>query len=269
MKKRMMAMLMTAILVIASIPFTAFAEEMPAEVLGGEIMEAVAAEAAEAEAIPAAAGEEAEAAAEVTKTTLAGVDSTDWEKLQNAIDEASPTPISGVFDVSYEEGTGIKILTLLKDITAASSDTYLSVPDNSKLILDLNEKTLDRGLKGKAAKTDGNVIKVGSGASFTVKNGTITGANSKTETIDKVTYGSLGALRGDDTKELNVISVNFADCNGGALSLNDVENANIERCTFTGNTNGVSNGGAININATNKAETKKQRSRVVFLKTIK
>ena len=36
MKKRIMAMLMTAILVIASIPFTAFAEEMPAEVLGGE-----------------------------------------------------------------------------------------------------------------------------------------------------------------------------------------------------------------------------------------
>ena len=39
--------------------------------------------------------------------------------------------------------------------------------------------------------------------------------------------------------------------------MNDVENANIESCTFTGNTNGVSNGGAININATNKAETKK------------
>ena len=36
MKKRMMAMLMTAILVIASIPFTAFAEEMPAEVLAAK-----------------------------------------------------------------------------------------------------------------------------------------------------------------------------------------------------------------------------------------
>ena len=122
MKKRMMATLMTAILVIASIPFTAFAEEMPAEVLGGEVMEAVAAEAAEAEAIPAAAGEEAEAAAEVTKTTLAGMDSTDWEKLQNAINVPSPAPVSDVFDVSYEEGTGIKILTLLKDITAGTEE---------------------------------------------------------------------------------------------------------------------------------------------------
>ena len=247
MKKRMMAMLMTAILVIASIPFTAFAEEMPAEVLGGEIMEAVAAEAAEAEAIPAAAGEEAEAAAEVTGTTLAGVDSTDWEKLQNAIGEPSPAPISGVFDVSYEEGTGIKILTLLKDITAGTEEPSLNVADNSKLILDLNGKTLDRGLKEEEASPSGNVICVGAGASLTVKNGTITGSNPS----------SNGALRGTETKKLNLIKVNFAGCKGGALSLNDVENANIESCTFTGNTNGVSNGGAININATNKAETKK------------
>ena len=74
MKKRIMAMLMTAILVIASVPFTAFAEEMPAEVLGGEIMEAVAAEAAEAEAIPAAAGEEAEAAEPAADAGLLGAD---------------------------------------------------------------------------------------------------------------------------------------------------------------------------------------------------
>ena len=238
MKKRMMAMLMTAILVIASIPFTAFAEEMPAEVLGGEIMEAVAAEAAEAEAIPAAAGEEAEAAAEVTETTLAGDGLTDWGKLQNAIDEASPAPISGVFDVSYEEGTGIKILTLLKDITAGSSDTYLSVPGNSKLILDLNEKTLDRGLKGKAAKLDGNVIKVGADASLTVKNGKITGANASSGD---------GALKGDKTSLLQLNNVRFEDCKGSALSLSDVKCANIEGCTFIGN-QGI-NGGAIDIKA--------------------
>ncbi len=246
MKKRIMAMLMTAILVIASIPFTAFAEEMPAEVLGGEVMEAVAAEAAEAEAIPAAAGEEAEAAAEVTKTTLAGVDSTDWEKLQNAIDEASPAPISGVFDVSYEEGTGIRILKLLKNITAESGDIYLNVPDDSKLILDLNGKTLDRGLKDKASDYNGNAIKVGAGASFTVKNGTITGANAS---------DSNGALRGDDTKELNVISVNFADCKGCAISLSDVKCANIEGCTFTGNEG--NNGGAIDIKAMSVSEEPK------------
>ena len=238
MKKRMMAMLMTAILVIASIPFTAFAEEMPAEVLGGEVVEAVAAEAAEAEAIPAAAGEEAEAAAEVTGTTLAGVDSTDWEKLQDAIGEPSPAPISGVFDVSYEEGTGIKILTLLKDITAASSDTYLSVPDDSKLILDLNGKTLDRGLKGKAAVSNGNVIKVGADASLTVKNGKITGANAS---------GADGALRGDKTNLLQLNNVRFEDCKGSALSLSDVKCANIEGCTFIGNQG--NNGGAIDIKA--------------------
>ena len=254
MKKRMMAMLMTAILVIASIPFTAFAEEMPAEVLGGEVMEAVAAEAAEAEAVPAAAGEEAEAAAEVTKTTLAGVDSTDWEKLQNAIDEASPAPISGVFDVSYEEGTGIKILKLLKNITAESGDKYLTVPANSKLILDLNGKTLDRGLKGKESEYEGIAIKAEDVASFTVKNGTITGANSKQDSYkkDEKTYyiGIYGALRVITAKELNVVDVNFVDCEGGALYVKNVEQANIERSTFSGNTKTHSgDGAAINIEA--------------------
>ena len=251
MKKRMMAMLMTAILVIASIPFTAFAEEMPAEVLGGEVMEAVAAEAAEAEAIPAAAGEEAEAAAEVTKTTLAGVDSTDWEKLQDAIGEPSPAPISGVFDVSYEEGTGIKILKLLKDITAASSDTsYLSVPDNSKLILDLNGKTLDRGLKGRVTSvTKGNVIKAGEGVSLTIKNGTITGSYP-------TNTGGKGALYCEETTELNLINVKFDECKNTALYIKGVNSTNIKECTFYGNTygGGRAGGAAIDVGSSNKQQ---------------
>ena len=240
MKKRMMAMLMTAILVIASVPFTAFADEMPAEVLGGEVVEAVAAEAAEAEAeaIPAAAGEEAEAAAEVTKTTLAGVDSTDWYKLQNAIDEASPAPISGVFDVSKEEGTGIKILKLLKNITAESDDTYLNVPNDSKLILDLNGKTLDRGLKGKTSVTGGNVIRAGEGVSLTIKNGTITGSYP-------INNSGKGALRCQKTTKLNLNNVRFVDCTNVALFLNGVNSTNIEGCLFSGNTYGGNNiGGA-------------------------
>ena len=255
MKKRIMAMLMTAILVIASVPFTAFAEEMPAEVLGGEVMEAVAAEAAEAEAIPTAAGEEAEAAAEVTETSLAGAASVEWGGLQNAIDVASPSSVGGVFDVLYEEGTGIKILKLLKNITAESGDTYLNVPDDSKLILDLNEKTLDRGLAGGSASSNGNVIKVGQGASLTVKNGTITGSWPTSAGALLCQSSTDGTMPGP--KELNVINVNFTGCNNGVISLYDVEHANIENCTFTGNANKVSNGGAININAMNSSETKK------------
>ena len=138
-------------------------------------------------------------------------------------------------------------ITLTRSLTAESTDTALKIADGQDITLDLNGCTLDRGLKEEEASPSGNVICVGAGASLTVKNGTITGSNPS----------SNGALRGKETKKLNLINVNFAGCKGGALSLNDVENANIESCTFTGNTNGVSNGGAININAEDFSKTKK------------
>ena len=212
-------------------------------------MEAVAAEAAEAEAVPAAAGEEAEAAAEVTKTPLAGdaLTKTDWGMLKDAMDGTTSSPVDGLFEVSYEEGTGIKILKLLKDITAASSDTYLSVPDNSRLILDLNGKTLDRGLKEEDAVSGGNVIRAGEGVSLTIKNGTITGSHP-TNAIGK------GALRCEKTTKLNLNNVRFVDCTNVALFLNGVNSTNIEGCLFSGNTYGGNNVGGAAIDVGNTDE---------------
>ena len=176
MKKRIMAMLMTAILVIASVPFTAFAEEMPAEVLGGEVMEAVAAEAAEAEAIPAAAGEEAvvvEETDEETDTLLVGtVDISTWEKLNAAI---AATP--GSRATPAETAT---TFTLTKELKATDTDGSLIIGDGKNIILDLNGYSLDRCLTGKEAVANGTVIYVKYGASLTLKGegGVVTGGNT-------------------------------------------------------------------------------------------
>ena len=168
MKKRMMAMLMTAILVIASIPFTAFAEEMPAEVLGGEVMEAVAAEAAEAEAIPAAAGEEAEAAEPAADAGLLGASTmvSTFAALQSAVNNAT----AGV-------ETTIKLDDDINDMTAP-----LIIAAGRIIVLDLNGKNLNRGLADSQADSNGSVIDMNSGASLTLRDslggGIVTGGNS-------------------------------------------------------------------------------------------
>ncbi|MDO4809629.1 MAG: InlB B-repeat-containing protein [Eubacteriales bacterium] len=169
MKKRMMAMLMTAILVIASIPFTAFADEMPAEVLGGEAMEAVAAEAAEAEAVPAAAGEEAEAAEQAADAGLLGADPTTvttFAELKAAVEAAT----AGV-------ETTIKLGGDINDMTAP-----LIIAAGRIIVLDLNGKNLNRGLADSQADSNGSVIDMNSGASLTLRDslggGMVTGGNS-------------------------------------------------------------------------------------------
>ena len=168
MKKRMMAMLMTAMMIIASIPFTAFAEEMPAEVLGGEVMEAVAAEAAEAEAIPAAAGEEAEAAEPAADAGLLGASTTvtTFAALQSAVNNA-PAGVE----------TTIKLDVDINDMTAP-----LIIAAGRIIVLDLNGKNLNRGLADSQAESNGSVIDMNSGASLTLRDslggGTVTGGNS-------------------------------------------------------------------------------------------
>ena len=134
MKKRMMAMLMTAMMIIASIPFTAFAEEMPAEVLGGEIMEAVAAEAAEAEAIPAAAGEEAEAAEPAADAGLLGADPVTVKNYQELKDAAGKA-VEGV-------ETTIVLEDDINDMTSS-----LAIDAGRIIVLDLNGKTLIGALR--------------------------------------------------------------------------------------------------------------------------
>ena len=169
MKKRMMTMLMTAILVIASIPFTAFAEEMPAEVLGGEVMEAVAAEAAEAEAIPAAAGEEAEAAEPAADAELLGADPVTVKNYQELKDAAGKA-VEGV-------ETTIVLEDSIEDMTSS-----LAIDAGRIIILDLHGYSLNRGLAEKEAQADGNVITLNYGASLTLRDsvggGMVTGGNS-------------------------------------------------------------------------------------------
>lgn len=188
MKKRMMAMLMTAILVIASIPFTAFADEMPAEVLGGEAMEAAAAaEAMETEEMPAreteVLAETEKVEAEVTETSLDGIGETNWALLKNAMKGEDQVSVPGAFDVSDDGGTGIRTITLLTDITAGTIEGSLMVTTKKNVILDLNGRTLDRGLAGESAQSDGgSVISVNIGASFTLRDslgsGIVTGGNN-------------------------------------------------------------------------------------------
>ena len=151
-----------------------------------------------------------------------------WKDLQKAIDDAT---------------TGATI-TLTQDLTASPSDTYITIPDNKIITLDLNQKTLDRGLT--TAKTDGNVIRVGKGASLTVKNGTITGSHPNNG-IEK------GALRCEETTELNLNNVRFVDCTNVALFLYGVNSTNIEGCLFSGNTYGgaMVGGAAIDVQGSN------------------
>ena len=229
MKKRMMAMLMTAILVIASIPFTAFAEEMPAEVLGGEVMEAVAAEAAEAEAIPAAAGEEAvvvEETDEETDTLLVGTDDiSTWKKLNDAI-----AATQGSRKTPAEKAT---TFTLTKELKATDTDGSLIIGDGKNIILDLNGYSLDRGLTGKEAVANGTVICVNYGASLTLKGegGVVTGGNTTSGGggIYVVSHGNL-------TMKDVWITGNKATHSGGGLYCEAGSEFHMEGGMITGNT---------------------------------
>ena len=163
MKKRMMAMLMAAMMIIASIPFTAFAEEMPAEVLGGEVMEAVAAEAAEAEAVPAAAGEEAEAAEE----TLLGGTVSIWSHLQDAVaTEDGESGVTGYLE--WKKVDGVMTVKLLNDIICDDlSLGPVRVPEGRIVVLDLNGHNI---IKDSEGAHGGNCITVnGGGAALTIK----------------------------------------------------------------------------------------------------
>ena len=255
MKKRIMAMLMTAILVIASVPFTAFAEEMPAEVLGGEVMEAVAAEAAEAEAVPAAAGEEAEAAeetAEAAETLLAGtVAISTWKGLQDIIDNAP-----GSFETPATEATTI---TLTQNLTAEDSDSALLIGRGKKIILDLNGKTLNRGLAEKEAKADGSVIIIDKKASLTLKDGAAGGKVTGGNTTGK--GGGINVIaHGNFTMEGGTISGNKSQKDGSGVFFDtSTGEFHMTGGAITGNTSydnaigaGVTFGGAIGGSGTGK-----------------
>ena len=93
-----------------------------------------------------------------------------WEALQSKLDNASTSKTSP---------TTIK---LSGKVMAEEVDTTLEVKSGTYVTLDLNGYTIDRGLKGKDAVGDGNVIKVNGNLtltdSSTGKDGTITGGKN-------------------------------------------------------------------------------------------
>lgn len=69
-----------------------------------------------------------------------------WAELQAALNSAST------------DQTNPTALKLTADLTAGSNDGPLTVKSNTYVTLDLNGKTIDRGLKNAAAAANGSVI---------------------------------------------------------------------------------------------------------------
>ena len=219
MRKRMKAMLMTAMMLIASIPFAAFAEEEPVEVLDGEVFEAITEEAVEvaeveevAEAISVAADSEIVTATEneeVAGTFLGGTPGfSTWAELQAAIN-----------DTDGKRGEPAKEATpfiLTEDLVATDTDGSLVIGDGKNIILDLGGHILDRGLTEKEAVDKGTVIDIGYGASFTLRDseggGMVTGGNDTAEG-GGVYVGSNATF----TMEGGTISGNKAKSYGGGV----------------------------------------------------
>ena len=227
MKKRLMAMLMTAMLVIAAIPFTAFAEEVSEESADGEVMEVVAVEEAEAEAIPAAAVQEAETA-EKEEALLAGTDDiSTWKKLQEAIDATPGTRANPA-------GTATTF-TLTVELTAQDTDGSLIIGEGKNIILDLNGCNLNRGLAEKEAAENGTVIRVKYGASLMLKDdkggGMVTGGNT-TSGGGGIYVESYGNLTMKDVW----ISGNAATYSGGGVYCEAGSEFHMEGGMINGNT---------------------------------
>ena len=165
-----------------------------------------------------------------------------WAALQTALDNAS---------TNADNPT---VLTLAADITASSSDTYLTLTGGRHVILDLNGHTIDRHLT--EAKTNtinsgslGCVIRVsGSNTSLTIRdsgtNGTLTGGWSNTGA------GCINATSGATLRlEGGTITGNRVQDQGGAIYFSG--NFYMTGGTITGNAanlvnnNNIRTGGAI------------------------
>ena len=127
-----------------------------------------------------------------------------WSALQTAINNASTT-------TTY--------LRLGRDITATSNQEALSIGTDKDIVLDLNGKTLSRGLSEK--KPDGHVIGITDGGKLTIEdssngNGSITGGNTSGN------GGGVYALANNAkfTLKGGTISDNKATSLGGGVYLN-------------------------------------------------
>ena len=153
---------------------------------------------------------------------------TTWTALQTALDNAST------------DANNPTVLTLADDITASSSDTYLTLSGGRHVILDLNGHTIDRHMAA-AQEGNGHVIQVsGSTTSLTIRDsspgqtGTITGG------WNRYGAGCINATNGATLRlESGTISGNRVAQNGGAISLSG--NFYMTGGTITGNAANLGN----------------------------
>lgn len=171
---------------------------------------------------------------------------TTWSELQSAINTA---------------GTTETTITLEQDITADEGNTFLSIPQNARLTLDLKGHKLDRNLTDKSASENGCVIKLvsGTGSSedkltkLSIKDsseagtGLITGGNSSNP--GGGVYVQANTLF---TLESGTISGNTASNGGGVFVANSgtfIQTGGMICGNFaTGNGGGVNCSGSFTMN---------------------
>ena len=175
-------------------------------------------------------------------TVALATEPTNWSKLDSAMKGEAQASVTDVFAVENDTPEiGIRTITLLTDITAGGEDTYLTVAAGKTIVLDLNGHTLDRGLSGKAAATDGNAIVVNGNLtiqdSSKLSNGMITGGNTSNWGGGGICVRDGGML----TLESGAITGNKSAKSGGGVFL-----ACTAKFTMTGgmiNQNHTDNGG--------------------------
>ena len=166
--------------------------------------------------------------------------------------EPQPTTwadLQTMFSNASTDADNPTVITLAADVTAEVSDTYLSLTDGRKVILDLNGYTIDRHRTEATTDNSGYVIRVyGSNTSLTIRDsgidGTITGGWSKNGAgCIYVTNGATIRIEG------GTISGNRVQGQGGAIYFSG--NFYMTGGTITGNAtnlvgnNAVRAGGAI------------------------
>jgi len=215
--KQFLAMILTAVMIAGQITIPAYADEadetqIPEVTEEYETREETVTEEAEEEYV------EEEPAAEEAVTEESAAEESAGEVSGNGTAD-DPWIVSTWAELSEKMSAGghIKLGT---DVTVpeGTDSSYLDVPSGKVVTLDLNGKTIDRGLAGKEPVKNGYVIEVNPDASLTVSDsselqtGTITGGNNTGEgggVCMAPSTGVLFKLTG------GTIKGNNAQCGGG------------------------------------------------------
>ena len=171
-------------------------------------------------------------------TLVAGTLVGDWGALQTAI--------NGTAGNATTPATATTNFILKNDLTAPEQDgASITIPEGKDITIDLNGFTIDRGLSGKDAIANGNVI--------TVK-GTLTLNDSSSNKTGKITGGNNtnngGGVRVEANAVFNMdggsIEGNKTNYHGGGLLVATGAQVNIKDAKIAGNAAGSNyNGGGI------------------------